>query len=61
MRLLPGSGSSWAQIKAGVVVSATAGALTHAIMTMSKTDHAGLDHRARLMVKVENGKWILSK
>ncbi|OBS31198.1 branched-chain amino acid ABC transporter substrate-binding protein [Tepidimonas fonticaldi] len=29
----------------------------HGIFTMSPTDHAGLDQRARVMVKVENGTW----
>lgn len=35
--------------------------LTQGIMTMSKMDHSGLDQRARVMVKVENGKWMLEK
>ncbi|MCX7815485.1 MAG: ABC transporter substrate-binding protein [Tepidimonas ignava] len=29
----------------------------HGIFNMSPTDHAGLDQRARVMVKVENGTW----
>ncbi|MGE0800618.1 MAG: ABC transporter substrate-binding protein [Lautropia sp.] len=29
----------------------------HGIFTMSKTDHLGLDQRARVMVKIENGNW----
>jgi len=29
----------------------------HGIFNMSKTDHLGLDQRARVMVKVENGTW----
>src|SRR6185369_13829683 len=29
----------------------------HGIFTMTKTDHLGLDHNARVMVKVENGAW----
>jgi branched-chain amino acid transport system substrate-binding protein len=29
----------------------------HGIFTMSKTDHLGLDQRARVMVKIENGAW----
>ncbi|MEJ7687894.1 MAG: ABC transporter substrate-binding protein [Variovorax sp.] len=29
----------------------------HGIFTMSPTDHLGLDQRARVMVKVENGNW----
>lgn len=35
--------------------------ISQGVMTMSKTDHSGLDQRARLIVKVENGKWLLSK
>ena len=29
----------------------------HGIFNMSATDHLGLDQRARVMVKVENGAW----
>jgi len=29
----------------------------HGIFNMSPTDHAGLDQRARVMVKVDNGTW----
>jgi branched-chain amino acid transport system substrate-binding protein len=29
----------------------------HGIFNMSKTDHLGLDQRARVMVKIENGGW----
>ncbi len=36
-------------------VSDLAGA--HGIFNMSPTDHLGLDQRARVMVKVENGAW----
>jgi len=35
--------------------------LSQGVMNLSKADHAGLDHRARVIVKVENGKWLLSK
>ena len=30
---------------------------THAIYTMSATDHTGVDQRGRAMVRVENGAW----
>jgi branched-chain amino acid transport system substrate-binding protein len=36
-------------------VSNLAGA--HGIYNMSATDHVGLDQRARVMVKIENGAW----
>src|SRR5690606_17614698 len=29
----------------------------HGIFSMSSTDHLGLDQRARVMVKIENGAW----
>jgi len=28
---------------------------------MTPTDHLGLDQRARVMVKIENGKWKLQE
>ncbi|WP_157265158.1 ABC transporter substrate-binding protein [Azohydromonas aeria] len=31
----------------------------HGIFSLSPSDHLGLDHRARVMVKVENGAWKL--
>ena len=33
----------------------------HGVFNMSAADHNGLDNRARVMVKIENGKWVLSK
>lgn len=30
----------------------------HGIFNMSPTDHLGLDQRARVMVKIENGAWV---
>lgn len=35
--------------------------VSHGIVNMSPTDHLGLDQRARVMVKIENGKWMLPK
>jgi branched-chain amino acid transport system substrate-binding protein len=29
----------------------------HGIFNMSSSDHLGLDQRARVMVKIENGAW----
>ena len=34
---------------------------THGVFVMSAQDHNGLDNRARVMVKVENDKWVLIK
>jgi hypothetical protein len=28
---------------------------------MTPQDHNGLDNRARTMIKIENGKWVLAK
>jgi branched-chain amino acid transport system substrate-binding protein len=34
---------------------------THGVFVMTANDHNGLDNRARVMVKIENGKWVLQK
>jgi branched-chain amino acid transport system substrate-binding protein len=34
---------------------------THGVFTMSAQDHNGLDNRARTMIKIDNGKWVLAK
>ncbi len=33
--------------------------VTNGAVNMSKTDHLGLDARARVMVQIRNGKWVL--
>jgi branched-chain amino acid transport system substrate-binding protein len=33
----------------------------HGIFVMSAHDHNGLDNRARTMIKIDNGKWVLAK
>jgi branched-chain amino acid transport system substrate-binding protein len=33
-------------------------AVSQGVFNMSPTDHAGFDQRARVMVKVQNGKWV---
>ena len=35
--------------------------MTNGAVNMSKTDHLGLDARARVMVQVQDGKWVLQK
>ena len=35
--------------------------VSHGIVNMSATDHLGFDQRARVMVKVEKGDWMLIK
>ena len=34
---------------------------SHGVFTMTPTDHNGLDNRARTMIKIDNGKWVLVK
>ncbi len=33
----------------------------HGVFVMSATDHNGLDNRARVMVRIDDGKWMLQK
>jgi len=33
----------------------------HGVFVMTPHDHNGLDNRGRVMVKIENGKWVLQK
>jgi len=33
----------------------------HGVFVMSPSDHNGLDNRARVMVRIEDGKWVLVK
>ena len=33
----------------------------HGVFVMSANDHNGLDNRARVMVRIEDGKWVLLK
>jgi branched-chain amino acid transport system substrate-binding protein len=34
-------------------------AATHGVYNYSPTDHAGLDNRSRVLIKIVNGKWTL--
>ena len=34
---------------------------SHGVYTMTTQDHNGLDNRARTMIKIDNGKWVLVK
>lgn len=34
---------------------------THGVYTMSPQDHNGFDNRARVMIKIEDGKWVVPK
>jgi len=35
--------------------------VSNGAVNMSKTDHLGLDARARVMVQIQNGRWVLQK
>ena len=35
--------------------------VTNGSVTMTKSDHLGLDSRARVMVQIQGGKWVLQK
>ena len=35
--------------------------VTNGVVNMSPTDHLGLDQRARVMVTIVNGKWVLEQ
>jgi branched-chain amino acid transport system substrate-binding protein len=35
--------------------------VTNGAVNMSKADHLGLDSRARVMVQIQNGKWVLQR
>ena len=34
---------------------------THGVFVMNANDHNGLDNRARVMVRIDDGKWMLAK
>jgi branched-chain amino acid transport system substrate-binding protein len=34
---------------------------THGVYTMTPQDHNGLDNRARTMIRIDDGKWMLAK
>ena len=33
--------------------------VTNGVVNMSTTDHLGLDSRARVMVQIKHGQWVL--
>ena len=34
---------------------------SHGVFVMTPQDHNGLDNRARVMIRIENGRWVLAK
>jgi branched-chain amino acid transport system substrate-binding protein len=33
----------------------------HGVFNMTPQDHNGLDNRARMMIRIEDGKWVVIK
>jgi branched-chain amino acid transport system substrate-binding protein len=54
----PGTAEFRAAIRDAVEASKEVVA-THGVYTFSPTNHAGLDKRARVLIKIEGGKWTL--
>lgn len=54
----PGTEAFRAAIRDAVETSKEVAA-THGVFTFSPTNHAGLDKRSRVLIKVEGGKWVL--
>ena len=55
----PGTPQFRAALRDALEASNVAG--VHGVFVMNANDHNGLDNRARVMVKVDNGKWMLLK
>jgi branched-chain amino acid transport system substrate-binding protein len=55
----PGTPEFRAAIREGIENSKEIVAL-HGVFNFTPTDHAGLDERARVMIKIVNGKWTLN-
>jgi branched-chain amino acid transport system substrate-binding protein len=36
-------------------------AASNGVFSMNAGDHNGMDNRARVIVRIENGKWVLAK
>jgi branched-chain amino acid transport system substrate-binding protein len=54
----PGTAEFRAAIRDGVEAAREIVA-AHGVYSFSKTDHAGLDKRSRVLIKIEGGKWTL--
>ncbi len=51
------------EFRAGLRDALETGTVTgsHGVFVMSPQDHNGLDNRARVMVRIDNGRWVLAK
>ena len=36
-------------------------AASNGVFSINAADHNGMDNRARIMVRIENGKWVMVK
>ncbi len=55
----PGTPQFRAALRDALETSNVTGA--HGVFVMNANDHNGLDNRARVMVRIDNGKWVLIK
>jgi branched-chain amino acid transport system substrate-binding protein len=55
----PGTPQFRAALRDALEVSNVVG--VHGVFVMSANDHNGLDNRARVMVRIDDGKWMLQK
>jgi branched-chain amino acid transport system substrate-binding protein len=55
----PGTKEFRAALRDGLETSNVVG--THGVFVMSPQDHNGLDNRARVMIRIESGRWVLLK
>ncbi|MGC1817980.1 MAG: ABC transporter substrate-binding protein [Casimicrobiaceae bacterium] len=55
----PGTAEFRAALRDALETTSVVG--THGVFNMTPQDHNGLDNRARVMIRIENGKWVLVK
>ena len=53
----PGTAEFRAALRDALETTSVVG--THGVFNMTPQDHNGLDNRARVMIRIENGKWVL--
>ena len=58
-RAKPGTKEFRAALRDALEASNVVG--THGVFVMTPQDHNGLDNRARVMIRIDNGKWVLVK
>ena len=58
-RAKPGTPEFRAALRDALETTSVVG--TNGVFNMSPQDHNGLDNRARVMIRIENGKWVLAE